>query len=355
MFPRSSILHVISSISRPLRRYTNLKFGFASVSSRSLDDVLEGIRRAEDLGFDSAWISDLALDRDVFVTMTISALNTTRIRLGTGVTNPYSRHPVVTAAALATINEISHDRVIVGLGVGSKRNLLHPLGLVRTDLDQTCREVITVMRDLLSGREVTSKIGVCRLSKVKFSFSTKKIPIFLAGRGARVLSVAGEVADGAIFSSLTTPRALKYAIDAVNFGLKKAGRDQTSVEKAVYCRFHISNDRTKAKQAILPNIPYRIWDDSYSTLNKLGYDLEVVRRIKRAYNSGNMSEACSLITAQMIDDFAIAGSTKDCKEKVRALKEGGITQLIVIPVANDFSSRMNQLEQFSEEVMPSFR
>src|SRR5215471_16186876 len=72
----------------------------------------------ESLGYDQLWYTDVRLLRDCYVGLAALALRTERIHLGPGVTDPYSRHPAVTAATIATLDELSGGRALLGLGVG---------------------------------------------------------------------------------------------------------------------------------------------------------------------------------------------------------------------------------------------
>jgi 5,10-methylenetetrahydromethanopterin reductase len=314
------------------------------------------LKLAEKLGFDYAWIADVGLNRDVYVTMAACAMRTRSIFLGTSVTNPYTRHPAVTATAFATLDEISGGRMVIGLGIGSKRNLLEPLGISRGNIGETCREAIKVMRHVLSGKKSSFDGQLFKLKDVELGFRSKRmIPIYLAGRGEGTLTVAGEIADGAIFSSLTTPRAISYAMNAIIRGENRAGRDLWSVERVLFTRVLMSRDGDQAREAIRPHVPYRIWDDTYDTLRQLGYDEKRVTNIKKAYTGGKLTEACQFVTDQMIEDFAIAGTPQQCIEKVEKIRSCGVTHLIASPVQTEYPARRRLLKQLSDKVISRFR
>lgn len=333
-----------------------MKFGFATNCSGQIAEVVREVKRAETLGFDYVWIAEVGLNRDIYVTMTECAKQTGSVLLGTCVTNPYTRHPAITATAFATLDEVSNGRMVIGIGIGSKRNLLEPLGIVRENAGQTCRETVKVMREVLSGDKASFLGQYFKLRDAELGFRPKRVvPIYLAGRGRRTLAVAGEIADGVIFSSLTTPEAIKYAMDAINGGANASGRDPSTLDKALFTRVSLSKDRATAIEAIRPHVPYRIWDDSYETIHQLGYDKNIARRIKSAYDGGDAAQASSLVTDQMIDDFAIAGTVVDCLEKIEKLRQHGVTHVIALPVETRHDSKEQQLRRLSEEIMLRFR
>src|SRR5207245_10513789 len=157
----------------------------------------EGVRRV--------WVIDSQLAmKDVFAGLVVAALNTTRIGLGTGVTNAVPRHPTVTANAIAAVAEISHGRAILGLGAGD--SALYGIGLKP-------QKVV----------EVEKAIGVFR-SRVA------AVPIYLAVSQERMCQLAGRQADGAIVMGPAQPDMVRRQVEWVEGGLKAAGRDRRTFE-----------------------------------------------------------------------------------------------------------------------------
>ena len=96
----------------------DLGFSSRTVASYPLSRRIAIIKSAEALGFDRLWHSNEKFGRDMVANMTLSAAHTDRIGIGAAVTDPYSVHPALTAAAMATVDDISSGRVIVGIGAG---------------------------------------------------------------------------------------------------------------------------------------------------------------------------------------------------------------------------------------------
>ena len=110
-------------------------------------------QRAEQLGFDYLWVADSSLHgRDVYSYLTLAALDTTRIQLGTGVTHPLTRHPAINVNSIATIHEISGGRAVLGIGAGDRPVL--ELGL-KPGKRQSIEQMVTLSRRLLAGETVT--------------------------------------------------------------------------------------------------------------------------------------------------------------------------------------------------------
>lgn len=141
----------------------------------------EGVRRA--------WVIDSQLAmKDVYAGLVVAALNTTRIGLGTGVTNAVTRHPTVTANAIAAVAEISHGRAILGLGAGD--SALYGIGLQPQKL-----------------AEVEQAIAFFR------SHLDRSIPIYLAVTQERMCRLAGRGADGAILMGPAQPDMVQRQVE----------------------------------------------------------------------------------------------------------------------------------------------
>ncbi|HJX22858.1 MAG TPA: LLM class flavin-dependent oxidoreductase [Candidatus Bathyarchaeia archaeon] len=111
---------------------------------------------AEKCGFDSLWIADRAYERDFNVAMTVAAYATRRIKIAVGVTNPYTRHPVKTACAIASLNELLNGRAMLGIGAGS-RDTLRSFGGDWIKPVKACEEAIQLIRSVLDGEMVHLK------------------------------------------------------------------------------------------------------------------------------------------------------------------------------------------------------
>ena len=113
-------------------------------------DRLVGLARdAERLGYDYLWLADERFFREVYASLTLCALRTERIKLGPCVTDPYSRHPAMTAMAIATVDEISRGRAVLGIGAGVSG--FREMGVTRTRPGVAIREAVELIRPLLAG------------------------------------------------------------------------------------------------------------------------------------------------------------------------------------------------------------
>ncbi len=188
--------------------------------------TLQLAERADAAGFDSLWITEDPDGWDAFGLLGAISQRTGSIQLGTGVTNPYLRHPNLIAASVATLDQLAPGRVFLGLGRGQpewyERSLGMEAGRPLARLDET----IALLRQWWAINAVASSRGAFRIDAWKRVISpSTPPPIYLAAAGPRALDVAGRLADGVLFSMLATPIYLEKAIARVRASAEAAGRD----------------------------------------------------------------------------------------------------------------------------------
>ncbi len=157
--------------------------------------LLDAGAAAEAGGLDELWLGDEGPARDPFAVLAALAVRTERLLLGLGVTNPYLRHPAVTAASMATVHELSGGRGILGLGPGGHL-ALGPVGLAPRDHLTACRHAMQLIRGVLDGRSVDG------YTPPRHAMSAPDLPVFVGARGERFNRWASEAADGVFLAGI---------------------------------------------------------------------------------------------------------------------------------------------------------
>ena len=157
--------------------------------------LLDAGSAAEAGGLTEFWLGDEGPARDPFAVLAALATRTERLVLGVGVTNPYLRHPAVTATTMATVHELSGGRGVLGLGPGGHL-ALGPVGLAPRDHLTACRRAMDVMRGVLEGRAVEG------YSPPQHAMTAPDLPIVVGARGERFNRWASEVADGVFLAGI---------------------------------------------------------------------------------------------------------------------------------------------------------
>ena len=311
-----------------------LKFG---LNLAGFDPALETAKlskTAEEQGFEHVWIADenpSPLCRDVVVNVTTVAMKTSRIKIGTGICNFYTRHPALLATFVASVDEMAPGRIILGVGPGGDMPL-RPLGIKMWEKPLgTVREGIEVVNRLLSGETVDFEGEMIRAKGAKLSFLSKaRIPIYLAARSPRFMQMIGEIADGSL---LNTPfHYMKKATSIIKEGTEKAGRSMRDLDIGNILPFAIEERTEMAQEKVKRLATFMSAFTSDAVHDELGTKPEKIRAIRENVGTGRIDKAASFMTSDMIDEFSVAGTPADCLERVEQFARSGVTQMIfVIP------------------------
>jgi 5,10-methylenetetrahydromethanopterin reductase len=271
-------------------------------------------RLAEELGYDSVWVADEGTKtRDVFVTMTAIATATQNLRIGTGLVNPYTRHPALTAAAIASIDELSGGRAFLVYGAGGSLSL-GPLGIERDKPLLHVREALQVCRRLFDGETVTFEGETLTLRNVHLDYARPGIGIWFAGRSPLLLAHAGAAAEGALLEFLHIPSLGTY-VEQVASGARAAGRPCPHL---LYSTCVIT-DRDRL-DSIRPHMTYRLVDSPQAVKDQLGITPKHVAEIREAL-TGGLQAAAHLIPDRWIEPFVIIGSPDECAAQIATITD----------------------------------
>jgi 5,10-methylenetetrahydromethanopterin reductase len=318
----------------------------------ALPETIRLAQVCEDMGYDCVWLPDQTFHRDPFVALAAVAGATRRIQIGLGVTTPYARHPAQIARAIATIDELSGGRAILGLGAGNKKMFLDKLGLPQDRAAARIRETAIVTRRLLAGESVTWESPDLVLRDVQLEFPARAdLPIYVASRAPLMLSVGGEVADGVIAEALFTPGGIRYFLERIQQGAAAARRNGAPIETVCWQVVNVADDRARAVEELRPWAAHIIGASSEDIVQRMGIAPEASAAIHAAYRDGGQNAAAKHVTAREVDAVAIVGDAGYCVEKVRAITAAGVTALTLL-VRGSRVDKERILRQFAEKVMP---
>ena len=203
---------------------------------------------AEELGYARCWVYDEGLvTRDVYVTLSAVAERTETIPLGPGITNPFVRHPGATAAAIASLDELSGGRAFVGIGAGGGLTL-DPLGIVRDRPLTAVAEMVDGLRRLFAGERVEHDGHAFSFRDAHLTYGRPGIEIILAGRGPRMTELGGRVADAGTVEIAGTRWGLLCRIVKIQTRCKSFGRVlvvKSVLTELTYLRIHHPSPPTK--------------------------------------------------------------------------------------------------------------
>lgn len=305
-----------------------VKFGVEFVPYLKLDVLVKLARLVEHLGFEQIWVCDHYHNRYVYPVLTLLVLETRRVKLGPGVTNPYLVHPTVTAAAVATLNEISPGRVLLGISAGDPF-FLATVGVERRRPITAVREATYIIRELLAGDRVsfTGELFSCRGAGLRFK-PVNKIPIYIGGRQQRMLELAGSVADGALINA-SHPEDIRECIEYIKQGLRASGRKPKAFDFVAYLPVSVGRDARKTRDAARGVVAFVTSSAPHASLERHGIGVEEIESIRRLLRAGELKKARAAVTERMIDAFSVCGPVEELITRVEELKRLGVTRTVI--------------------------
>src|SRR5688572_32914240 len=327
-----------------------MQFGFTLKPDHTIERTIALTRQAEDAGFDYGWIFDShVIWRDPYPLLTLMAQATTRLRLGTCVTNPGTREPSVTASTLAVLDELSGGRMDLGIGRGDSARRV--LGKPPTTM-ATLEEAITVIKGLVEGESVEFEGTELQLPWA----GSWTLPVWVAGYGPMALAMTGRIADGVILQ-LADPDLIRWFVGQVRAAEKAAGRPSGSVKVQAAAPAHIGDveacrERTRWFPALVSNhvvdlvnkYPREQLPESLTGYigNREGYDY--------LHHAEVGSSNAAFVGDEVTDRFCVLGPPDEHVAKLRELAEAGVDQFNLYLMNGDEEA---QVEAYGREVIPA--
>ena len=329
-----------------------MQFGFTLKPEHSIERTLALTRQAEAAGFDYGWLFDShVLWREPYVLLTLMAQATSRLRLGTCVTNPATREPSVTASTLAVLDEISGGRMDLGIGRGDSARRV--LGKPPTTM-ATLEEAVVVIKALVEGRPVEYEGKALSLPWT----GSWTLPVWVAGYGPMALAMTGRVADGIILQ-LADPDLIRWFVGQVRDAASAAGRDPGSIKVQAAAPAHVGpldvgRERTRWFPALVSNhvvdlvnkYPREDLPESLTgyITDRTGYDY--------LHHAEVGSSNAGFVGDEVTDRFCVLGSAEEHVAKLRELAEAGVDQFNLYLMNGDEEA---QLEIYGRDIIPALR
>jgi probable F420-dependent oxidoreductase len=310
-------------------------------------------KEAESGGFSYNWIFDShVLWQDPYPILTLLAANTSKVRLGTCVTNPAVRDPSVTASLLATLNRISGGRMDLGIGRGDSSRRV--MGKKPTTLERL-EETVSSIRDLCGGKQIDYEGR-----PIQMPWTTGDVPpVWVAGYGPKALACAGRIADGVILQ-FADPHLIKWCLGFVRSGAESAGRDFSKIRVMSAAPVWVSADLATARDRVrwFPALVSNHVVDLVSRYKpeELPEELTAYVRNRSGYDYLHHAEVGSsnaeFVTDEIVDRFAIVGPASEHVRRLKELAEIGVTQFNIYLMSGDEEAT---LKAYSKDVIPRFQ
>jgi 5,10-methylenetetrahydromethanopterin reductase len=339
-----------------------LRIGVMQLTMEPLDEILAHARALDRHGFDTIWLAEAypwwrkhqMEARSSTVLSALIAKETEQLTIGWGIISPFTRHPVQAAMDARVVQETAGPGRFL-LGFGTSKIFLNNARMDSRKTLGPMREAVEIVRGVLAGDAFEYEGETFSASVPPLAAeadSPREVPpVYVAATAPKMQMLAGEIADGCLTPSITTPPFVRYTIDNVDADVdigctviasidasdRERGRDGAREIAAMYLANKFQNIRGAAD----------------TLLELAGIEMDELRPVAEAMERGGRLAAKAEVTDDLLDRCKpIAGMPSDCIEAIEEYREAGCTH-VMLELWGD--RRHEQIRLFGEQVLPRFR
>ena len=256
---------------------------------------------------------------------------TSRIQVGTGITNLYLRHPLLAALHVMTIDRLAPGRMLLGLGT-SHVPTNKAYGISMEKPLTALREYLTTVAKVFRGEyEGLAQMAARGLAVPR---AERKIPIYVAGISPKSIVLTGELADGSLPLNYA-PHGLKEVVDGIAQGAQRAGRSPAEVKIALIMHCCVCPDRAVALRSVKRTLAFYGRMPFYNRLFARQEYQKEAAGITAGWTKGDMNAAAEAVSEQMAEQIAALGTAQECRKKIEEFEKAGASYVILYPTAID--------------------
>jgi 5,10-methylenetetrahydromethanopterin reductase len=353
-----------------------LRIGVMQLTMEPLDEMLASARVMDEAGMDTIWLAEAypwwrkhqMEARSSTVVSALIARETARLTVGWGIISPYTRHPVQVAMDARVVQEAAGPgRFIIGFGtskiflnnakLGGPPKVTKPLAHMRDSVE--------IVRGILGGErfEYDGKVFSADIPALSDDAHSPRwdVPVYVAGTAPMMQQLGGELGDGLLTPSITTPAYVRYTRGNIVEGAAKTGRDPDGVDLGctIVASIH-ADDRDVGRDGAreiagmyLANKVQNIQGSADVLLDLAELDQDEIRPVAEAMEAGGRLAAKAKVTDALLDKCKpIAGTPSDCIAAIEEYRDAGCTHIMLELWGDD---RHEQIRLFGDKVLPHFR
>ena len=346
--------------------------GVLQLSMEPVRETVAMAQACEQAGFDAFWIAEAYPwwrkhsfeARSSTAILAVIAAATRRIQLGWGIISPYTRHPVQIAMEARVMQDLAADRFLLGLG--ASKIFMKETGEGKGDNAPATvmRESIEIVRGVLGGDrfQYQGKVFAADVPPLKADANAPRgmPPIYIAATGPVLQKMSGRIAAGLLTASITTPAYVRHSRKNMEEGARQAQRDPSTLILGSVVVGSISRDSSQGRQGAreqaamyLANKVENIGSAADVLLECAGLSLKELRPVADAMERGGRTAAALAVSEEVLDKVRpIAGTPKECLERIQEYREAGCTHILLEIWGAD---RVGQAKLFGEAVLPYIR
>src|SRR5574341_178514 len=310
--------------------------------AHSLQDGIKYAQYAESKGFEAVWQAESRLVRDAIVPMAAFAATTSKLKVGSGVINNWTRNIGLLAATFLTLDDLAPNRIICGIGAWWDK-ITKNVGIERRKPLLAMRETVEVMRRLLAMKRVTfhgefHHLDGIELDVVHGRREPRHVPIYIGATGDAMMELAGEIADGVVLNYCVPPEYNKNALEHLSRGAENAGRALGDLDRPQLVVCAVDRDHKRAVQAAKELITQYLAQQPHIA-EASGTPPETVDQVKSILGWPATKEqihaAMKFVPDDLIERITASGTPDEVRKKVAEYNRNGCTCPILYPLGDD--------------------
>jgi 5,10-methylenetetrahydromethanopterin reductase len=311
--------------------------------AHDLRDGLDFVRYAEEKGFEAVWQAESRLVRDAIVPMAAYAAVTEKIKVGSGVTNNWTRNIGLLAATYLTLDDLAPNRIICGIGAWWDP-LAKNVGINRRKPLTAMRETVLVMKRLLNMERVTFEgefvhVHGIELDVVHGRRQPRNVPIYIGATGDLMMEMAGESADGVVLNYCVPPDYNIKALEMLELGAKKASRRLEELDRPQLIVCSVDRDHDRAIDTTRELLTQYLAQQPHIA-KASGVSPDIVTQIQSILGwpatHEQIQKAKHLVPEDLILHITASGTPDEARAKVAEYIRNGCTCPILYPVGGDY-------------------
>lgn len=310
--------------------------------AHEISQGIEFVKYAESKGFEAVWQAESRLVRDAIVPMAAFAAHTSRIRVGSGVINNWTRNVALAAATFLTLDDLAPNRILCGIGAWWDP-LAQNVGVNRQKPLLAMREYITVMRDLLAMKRVTFHgefvhVTDIELDVVHGRHEPRHVPIYIGATGPKMMALSGEIADGVLLNYMVSPQYNISALEQIETGAQLSGRSVYQIDRPQLVICSVDHNRKRALDGARKLVTQYLGQQPH-LMKASGVPSELLDEIHRVLKwpatEEEIENAMTLVPDDIVQQVTASGTPDEVKAKVREYVANGCTCPVLYPLGPD--------------------
>jgi 5,10-methylenetetrahydromethanopterin reductase len=305
----------------------------------SIHEMIELARLADGASLESLWMSDHLCFRDSLTAAMALLASTQKIKVAAAPLSPYSRSPIITAMAIATMEEFAPGRVIASPGTGNAA-ALKEAGMDSPHPLKTMREYVDVLRRYLKGETIDFHGEMLRVNGAKMGFFPQRpIPMYLTAVRPLMLRLAGEIGDGVLLSGGCSPGYIAQCVAEVKKGAAKVGKPLSTCDVAGFVAASVSSDPREAVEANKMFLAYIFRNVHHAENIRLGGGKVDQEELAAAVARRDWEAAKKFITDDVVLAHSVAGTPAECRGQLESFVRGGLNLPVLLPTGTQEARR----------------